>query len=446
MTDDILLPFDLPAVCRKKVTAAFDGGLISSDGGLVLLREEERRLGLADLLAGCLRDRRDPALVTHRLPEILRFRMLAIACGYEDADDCDALRADPLFKLAVGRAPESGHDLCSQPTMSRLENMPSRVEAARMTAALVDTFCRSFPQAPSAITLDIDDTCDAVHGHQQLSLFHAHYDTRCFLPIHIYHVESGKPVAVFLRPGKTPSGREVRTVLKHLVRRIRRHWPRTRIIFRGDSHYGRPQAMAWCEDNGVDYIFGLSGNTVLNSLADAVADDLRVRRAEAGAEKMRAFTSFTYAAKSWKRERHVVARLEAGVRGFDARYVVTSLGGEARSLYENVYCMRGQAENLIKMHKGQLASDRTSCQSPVANQVRLVLHTCAYWLILGIRDAIPAASPLAKAEFATLRIRLLKIGARVVEKAARIRIHFASACPDAALFRLLAGRLATAGP
>ena len=446
MTDDSLLPFDLPAACRKKVTAAFDGGLISSDGGLVLLREAERRIGLAELLANCLRDRRDPALVTHGLAEMLRFRMLAIACGYEDADDCDSLRFDPLFKLAVGRAPESGPDLCSQPTMSRLENMPSRIEAARMTAALVDIFCRSFPQAPATITLDIDDTCDRVHGLQQMSLFHAHHDTRCFLPIHVYHVESGKPVVVFLRPGKTPSGREVRSVLKHLVRRIRRHWPRTRIVFRGDSHYGRPEAMAWCEDNGVDYIFGLPGNTRLGALAATVADDLKVCRAEAGAEKMRAFTTFTYAAKSWSRERHVVARLEATIRGFDARYVVTSLEGADRHLYEDLYCIRGQAENLIKMHKVQLASDRTSCQSPVANQVRLVLHSCAYWLMLSLRDAVPAASPLAKAEFATLRLRLIKIGARVVEKATRIRIHFASACPEAALFRLLAGRLAASGP
>ena len=177
-----------------------------------------------------------------------------------------------------------------------------------------------------------------------------------------------------------------------------------------------------------------------------MADDLKVRRAEAGAEKMRSFTAVAYAAKSWQRERHVVARLEATTRGFNARYVVTSLKGEARHLYEDAYCIRGQAENLIKLHKVQLASDRTSCQSPVANQVRLVLHTAAYWLMLGIRDAIPAANPLAKAEFATLRLRLLKLGARVIEKAVRIRIQFASACPDATLFRLLAGSLATAGP
>ena len=362
------------------------------------MREAERRLGLAEALAGCIQDWRDPERVVHTLPAMLRFRMFAIACGYEDADDCDALRGDPLFKLAVGRAPESGRDLCSQPTMSRLENAPSRVEVARMTAALVDVFCRSFPAPPAAITLDIDDTCDPVHGRQQLSLFNAHYDTRCFLPVHVYHVESGKPVAVLLRPGKTPSGAEIRTLLKHLVRRIRRHWPRTRLTFRGDSHYGRAEAMAWCEDNGVDYIFGLAGNSVLHGLAYEVADDLKVCRAEAGADRMRGFAAFPYAARSWSRKRRVVARLEATARGFDARYIVTSLGGEPRHLYEAVYCARGQAENLIKLHKGQLASDRTSCQSPLANQFRLVLHTAAYWLMLALRDAVapPDAARLGR--------------------------------------------------
>ena len=446
MTEDTPLPFDLPAVQRKKVTADFAGGSISSDGGLVLLRAAERRLGLAETLAGCIREWREPARTVHTLPAMLRFRMFAIACGYEDADDCDELRADPLFKLAVGRAPESGRDLCSQPTMSRLENAPSRIEVGRLTTALVDIFCRSFPIPPAAITLDIDDTCDAVHGHQQLSLFNAHYDTRCFLPIHVYHVESGKPVAVLLRPGKTPSGVEVRTLLKHLTRRIRRHWPRTRLTFRGDSHYGRTEAMAWCEANGVDYIFGLAGNAALHGLSYQAGDDLKVRRAEAGAERMRGFAEFDYAARSSTRERRVVARLEATTRGFDARYIVTSLKGEPRRLYEGTYCARGQAENLIKQHKVQLASGRTSCQSPLANQFRLVLHTAAYWLMLALRDAVPRRMPLHWAEFATLRHRLLKTGARVIEKAARVRIHFASACPDAALFRLLAGRLAASGP
>ena len=331
MTDDTLLPFDLPAVSRKKVTADFAGGSISSDGGLVLLRGAERRLGLAETLAGCIREWRDPDRVVHSLPAMLRFRMFAIACGYEDADDCDELRADPLFKLAVGRAPESGRDLCSQPTMSRLENAPSSSEVGRMTAALVDIFCRSFPSPPAAIVLDIDETCDAVHGHQQLSLFNAFYDTRCFLPVHVYHVESGRPVAVLLRPGKTPSGVEVRTMLKHLTRRIRRHWPRTRLTFRGDSHYGRTEAMAWCEDNGVDYIFGLAGNAVLHALAGETGEKVRARHAEAGGDKVRGFADFAYAAGSWNRARRVVARLEATTRGFDARYIVTSLTGDPRA-------------------------------------------------------------------------------------------------------------------
>jgi len=204
--------------------------------------------------------------------------------------------------------------------------------------------------------------------------------------------------------------------------------------------------MAWCEANGVDYIFGLAGNAVLHRFAYDIADDVRVRRAEAGTDRIRDFASFDYAARSWNRQRRVVARLEATRRGFDARYIVTSLKGGARHLYEGVYCARGQAENLIKQHKVQLASDRTSCQSPTANQFRLVLHTAACWLMLAIRDAVPPRVPLARCEFVTLRKSLLKVAARVIEKAARIRIHFASACPDAALFRMLAGRLAASGP
>ena len=446
MNDDSFLPFDLPAICRKKVSANFDGGAISSDGGLLLLREADRRLGLTRMLASCVQDRRDPSRISHAVEEMLLFRMLAIACGHEDADDCDALRNDPLFKLAAGRLPGSGAPLCSQPTISRFENMPTRMGAARMTAMMVDVFCKSFAKRPAAITLDIDDTCDPVHGGQQLSLFNAHYDTHCFLPIHVYEVSSGKPVVVFLREGKTPSGKEVALVLKHLVRRIAKHWPKTRITFRGDSHYGRPEAMAWCEANGIGYIFGLSGNSVLHRQVYEAADALKVMRAEQGADKLRGFTETCYAAASWTTERRVIARFEATTLGFDARYIVTSLTGDAQHLYEKVYCERGQAENLIKMHKVHLASDRTSCQSAIANQVRLVLHTGAYWLMLALRNAIPAAHELARAEFHTLRIKLLKIGGRIIETASRIRIHLASACPNASLFRLIAGRLAVAGP
>jgi hypothetical protein len=446
MHDDNLLPFSLPAVCRKKVGVAFDGGSLSSDGGVLVLRDVERRLGLAERLAGCLVDRRDAARIDHEMIEMLRWRMFLIAAGYEDADDCDSLRADPVFKMALGRLPESGAALCSQPTMSRLENAPTKIEVARMMAAMIDLFCASWARPPQAITLDIDDTLDRVHGHQQLSLFNAHYDERCFLPIHIYEAGSGKPVAVILRPGKTPGGAEVRAIVKHVTRRLRRHWPRTRICWRGDSHYARPEAMDWCEANGVDYLFGLAGNDALDARMRDRADDLCVRRAEAGEEKRRTWTAFDYAAKSWAKPRRVVTRLEASHRGFDARYIVTSLTGSAERLYETDYCARGQAENFIKLHKTQLASDRTSCRNPTANQFRLILHTAAYWLLHTLRAAAPAASSWAGAEFTTLRLRLIKIAARVSEGVARIRVRLPSACPDKELFRLLAGRFAVVGP
>jgi hypothetical protein len=231
------------------------------------------------------------------------------------------------------------------------------------------------------------------------------------------------------------------------VRRIRSHWPTTRLTIRGDGHYGRPEAMAWCEGNAVGYIFGLPGNAVLSRLVEATADDVRVRRAEAGTSVLRRYAETRYAAKSWLHERRVAARIEASTQGLDIRFVVTNIeSGSAEFLYDTLYCARGQAENLIKLHKSQLASDRTSCRSPLANQVRLVLHTAAYWLMLTVRDAIPKPQLLASAEFTTLRMRLLKVAARITETAPRVCIACAAACPEAELFRNVARSLQLAGP
>ena len=447
MSEDTLLAFDFPAVGRKKITAAFDGGRMTSDGGVLLLAAVERRIGIARTLAPLIADPRNPRLVTHSVADILRARMLAIACGYEDADDLDHLRTDPGFKLACGRLPDSGAELCSQPTISRWENAPTLREVIRMSYAMVDIYCASYARPPRAVTLDIDDTVDIVHGHQQLALFNAHYDERCFQPIHVYDTATSRPVAMLLRPGKTPSGTEIRFHLRRLVRRIRRHWPTTRLTIRGDGHYGRPEVMAWCEANGVDYVLGLPGNAVLDRLVEPAADDVRVRRAEEQAAVVRRYTETRYGAKSWKCQRRVAARSEATTKGLDIRYVVTNLDiGTPAWLYDTLYCARGQAENLIKLHKSQLASDRTSCRSPLANQVRLVLHTGAYWLMLKLRDAIPRPQPLANAEFATLRARLLKIAARITETASRVRIAFAASCPEAALFASLARCVQPAGP
>jgi hypothetical protein len=381
------------------------------------------------------------------LTDILRARIFAIACGYEDANDLDRLRNDPAFKLACGRLPDSGQDLCSQPTCSRLENLPDLRTVIRLGRVLVDLWLSSYPAPPKSVTLDIDDTLDVVHGHQQLSLFNGHHDERCFLPIHIYDAATGRPVAMILRPGKTPSGKEIRGHLRRLARCIRARWPDTRILVRGDSHYGRVEVMAWCEENAIDYVFGLAGNKVLKRLVDASADDIRTRRALEQKPVLRGYVETRYEAKSWKAERRVAARIEATTMGLDIRFVVTNLAkGSAEHIYDVVYCARGQAENLIKMHKSQLASDRTSCRRAVANQMRLVLHTAAYWLMLTLREAVPATHHLGKAEFATLRLRLLKLGARVTETVSRIRLAFAAACPEASLFRSIAAKLQPAGP
>ena len=446
MTDDNLLPLCFPVVHRKKITAAFDGGRISSDGGVMLLAQAERRLDIADQLARVIPDERDASRVVHLLPDILRARIFAIACGYEDADDLDRLRFDPAFKLACGRLPDTGRDLCSQPTVSRWENAPSLRDLIRLMGVMVDLYC-SYTIPPAAVTLDIDDTVDVVHGHQQLSLFNAHYDERCFLPIHVYDTATSRPVAVLLRPGKTPSGIEVRAHLRRLVRRIRKHWPATRITIRGDGHYGRPEVMEWCDENGIDFIFGLPGNAVLDRLVEETADDIRTRRALDQRPGLRGFAETSYQAKSWNTDRRACARIEATTKGLDIRFVVTSIEtGSAEHIYQRLYCARGQAENLIKLHKAQLASDRTSCRSPLANQMRLILHTAAYWLMLTLRDAIPKAHALATAEFNTIRLRLLKLGARVVETASRVRLAFAAAAPDATLIRYIAAALMPAGP
>jgi hypothetical protein len=437
----------LSPVGGKPVHVSFDAGRLTSDAGVLLLAEIERQLGLAERLARCIEDPRAPAAVEHTIAEMIRFRALLIAAGYPDGNDCDALRRDPAFKMAVGRRPESGLDLCSQPTMSRLENLPGRFALKRMMAAMVDLFCDSFAAVPARIVLDIDDTEDAVHGGQQLALFNAHYDTRCFLPIHIYEATSGKPVAIFLRPGKTPDGAEVARVLRHVVRQIRARWPRVEILVRGDSHYGRIEAMSFCERFGVGYIFGLAGNPVLRRKVADLVEDVAVRRAEGEAEKVRRHGEVDYAAKGWPDRPHpaarrVIARVEAGPQGSDTRFIITNLAGPPEHLYEDVYCARGQAENLIKAHKRHLASDRTSCSRATANQFRLLVHTAAYWLMHTLRGRAPRRSLWRDVQFDTLRLAVIKVAARVTEMATRIKVALPSGYPDREDWTRLAERAA----
>ncbi len=436
----------LSPVAGKELHARFDGGRLSSDGGVLLFPGIERRLGIAGLLASCLHDERDPASTTHTYADMIRARLFAIACGYEDCDDFDALRFDPAFKLACGRLSETGDDLMSQPTLSRLENAPSWRALARMGLAMIDLFCASFKAVPARIVLDIDDTSDAVHGGQQLALFNAHYDEYCFQPIHIFEAATGKPVLSLLPPGKRPSGEEAAQILKHVIRRIRSNWPRIKISVRGDGHYGTPQVMDLLEDKGCGYIFGLAGNARLSQIGQPWCEDAAVRRAYQGNDKVRRFFQTGYQAKSWSRQRKVIARVEATPKGVDVRFIVTNLTGRAKVLYEKIYCARGRMENMIKDHKLYTRSDRTSCHRWEANQFRLFLHTGAYWLLHQLRQAAPRKSLWRKATFETLRRAFLKIAVRIEELKSCVKIALPSAYPYQPALMSMAGRIAAQGP
>jgi hypothetical protein len=390
-----------------------------------------------------------PEKVVHRLAEIIRFRMLMIAAGYEDGNDANTLRGDPMFKLALDRLP-SGEELCSQSTVSRLENLPDLRALLRLGRALVEQYCSSFRAVPKRIVLDIDDTFDRVHGGQQLRLFNAYYDDYGFQPIVVFDGE-GRFVTALLRPGKRPSGVEIRSFVRRLVGAIRGHWPKVEILLRADSHYAAPEVFDWCRANRVDWLFGLAPNVALRRHVTALEKSTAERfkepaPAKAGVApnrgKMRRFMQFYDAAESWSRVERIIARVEAGPEGTDTRLIVTNLeGGRAKHLYERLYCARGQAENHIKSWKNHLAADRTSCHTAEANQFRLFLHAGAYWLLWSMRRILPKRSTWRVMQFDTLRLRLIKIAARVVELKTQLKIHLPSSAPDQAIFAMLLARL-----
>jgi len=441
MNDPTLPLPGLSSVSGKTVVAKFDGGLLSSDGGVLLLREVEQKLRVAERLASCLRDPRNPDLVVHSLADILRFRLLMIASGYEDGNDANALRVDPIFKMSQGLAP-SERELASQSTISRVENLPDARALLCMGRAMVDLYCASFESVPKRIVLDIDDTFDAVHGGQQLRLFNAHYDEYGFQPIVVFD-GSGRFVAAMLRPARRPSGKEAERFLRRLLRAIRANWPRTEILLRADSHYCAPETIDFCRANGLDFIFGVAPTPTLRSHILALeAKTKALFDAAPNKGKARRYTDFFDGAKSWSRTERIIARTEAGPDGADTRFVVTNLEAKsARRLYEDVYCRRGQAENYIKSWKTHLCADRTSCMKATANQLRLFLHAGAYWIMWSLRMAAPKRSLWRAAQFDTLRLRLIKIAARVVELKGQIKVHLPSACPDQQILRVALSRI-----
>ena len=429
--------FHFPSFDRRKIEANFQGGEVSSDGGMMLLREADRRLGLTAAFNAALPDPRHPVFITHAQVTLLRQRIYGLALGYEDLNDHDTLRRDLVWQSAVERDTE----LASSPTLCRLENRASRAQAVALHRVLVEQFVASFAQAPTELVLDFDATDDRVHGQQEGRAFHAYYGDWCFLPLYVF---CGEQLLVsYLRPSNQDAAQHAWAVLKLLVTRLRQAWPQVKLIMRADSGFCRWRMLRWCERHGVDYLIGQAKNARLLKLAEPLLAEAAQAHAQSG-EKQRRFQWLDYAAKSWDRERRVIAKAEHTSQGPNPRFVVTTLQGEAQALYDEVYCARGEMENRIKEQQLGLFADRTSCHGWWANQLRVLFSAAAYVLMEAIRRLGLQGTELARAQVTTLRLKLLKIGTVVVRNTRRIRLFFSSAYPYADLLRLVCQRLSTA--
>jgi Transposase DDE domain group 1 len=428
-------PLHLAPVGTKSVELDFDGGRLSSDAGVVLLKDIDDQLGLTRALAAVLSDPRDGRRIHFTPEDLLKQRVLQIAAGYEDANDSNTLRDDPIFKLMLDRLPETGAPLASQPTMSRFENRVSRSALYRMARVLLDQFIASYTTQPKVIVLDVDDTEDRVHGQQEHARYDGYYGGYCFMPLHLYEGLSGRLMTTILK-AKRFTGAQMLAVLKRLVKHLRHAWPDTLVIFRGDSHFAYPEVMQWVDEQpDLHYVTGLTSNTVLQKLAREVVEQAQRAYAHSG-HKVTRFHSTRYQAGTWSHSRRVVIKVEVADQGVNTRFVVTDLEqARTKVLYQNIYCARGQAENEIKDHKLYLKSDRTSCHRFEANQLRVFLHAAAYMLLETLRREVLRTTQWASATMETIQLRLLKLGARVQECADRITISLPSSCPVAPVLR-----------
>jgi len=435
------------SIFGKKVEVAFDGGTLTSDSGALLLREVESKVGVVNEWVNALTDRRHPSYVDHSLEDLVKQRVFQIACGYEDANDCNDLRHDPGFKAACDRLPISGADLASQATMSRLENRVHRSELYRMAYALADVFIASYAKAPKSVVLDIDDTEDEVHGDQQLALFNGYYDARCFLPLHIYEGQTGKLITAILRPGARPTGKQIVSILKRLIAHLRQAWPNVGIFLRGDGHFSCPEVHTFCDANNVYFVLGQTGNNRLSPLGHSLMEQARTLYQEIG-EPVQLFEAFDYQAKTWARPRRIISKAEITASGQEnARFVVTNLKSSQPSfIYKTIYCARGQMENFIKNHKTFLHSDRTSCHTFEANQFRLFLHCAAYILLHSLAHTGLKGTKWMNKQFNTLQNRILKVAGRVCELKTKIKFHLPTSFPLKHLYDKILYNLSLAYP
>jgi hypothetical protein len=428
------------------ITVAFDAPHISSDGGALLLRQMDDRLGLSKRLAALLPDGRDPRKVQHDRHEQMRQRLYQIALGYPDGNDADRLRHDPILKSVCDRLPQA-EGLSSQPTLSRLENAVDMGRLRALVCEIEEQYVRSFSKAPDVIGLDIDSTGDPTHGQQQLSFFHGYYDQHMYPPLVIFDGERGQLVSAVLRPGNAYAARGAMGVIRRIIRRLKQRFPQVQIVVRGDSAFAVPRVLHMVEEldrelGGIAYVVGLAQNAVLLRSGAAALSEAR-RRFHATKQTVQHFDAFAYAAESWPQARHVVMKAEVSEHGANPRFVVTSLAGFAPALLYRAYCERGQCENFIKDFKNALQADRLSCSTFAANFFRLLEHAAAYVLFHALRTQVaPLAPQLGRAQFDTLRLQLLKVAAIVSQSTRRMLVRLPFVFPLARVFRQLALTLA----
>ena len=456
-TDCISDHLDFEGFDGRRVVAAFDGGAITSDAGALLLRHTDKAIGLFDRVAACFSDQRNPGLVVHSLRTLVSQRITAIALGYEDIDDHDTLRHDPLLGLLGDGVAPKRRDcaaLAGKSTLNRLEHAPAGTATryhriGHDTAAIEGLFVEAHKTPPREIVLDLDATDDPVHGHQEGRFFHGYYDCWCYLPLYVF---CGRHLlAARLRRANIDASAGSVEEVARIVGQIRQRWPRVKIVLRADSGFAREALMAWCEANTVDYVFGLARNPRLEKRIAAALNEA-CRLAQASGETTRVFRDFLWSTKdSWTRRRRVIAKAEwmpdRSDGGANPRFLVTSLKPErwpARTLYEDLYCARGDMENRIKECQLDLYADRTSARTMRANQLRLWFASFAYVLMCAVRRIGLAHTHLAVATCASIRLKLLKIGAQVCVSVRRIKIAMASACPYQDEFALAHARIRAA--
>ncbi len=430
-----------PTLCFEttplEVEAAFDGGRITSDGGLLWLAKADKELGVCEAFSKHIPEWRGP-YVRHSLLALVRQRVFQIACGYEDQNDSDTLRSDPLLKLVCGLLPEAERDLASQPTICRLENAPSAKDCVRIARALGEVYVRqrSKEGMPKKILLDFDSTDDPTHGEQEESAYHGYHRQRMYHPLLVFDGETNQLVTAVLRGGATHASKGALAILKRIVKRIRRAWGQgVGIEIRADAGFAVPEIYGYCEEEGIDYTIGLISNSRLEAMAEPLlARAQRESEALFGA-KVRLLSDAFYRAESWEHARRVVYKAEMLRKGTNTRFVVTTRRDDSLSLY-NFYVRRGESEGWIKDFKRALKADRLSCHRFFANQFRLLLHAAAYWLLDEVRRKLVGAG-VRRMQLDTLRLLLVKIGGRVRQLLTKIRLYLSSGHPGQRLWQAL---------